>query len=94
MQSVTDIAKEIVAREGGFVNDPDDRGGATKFGVTIHAMRRLGLDLDADGDVDARDVQRLTQKQAIDIFVTHYFERPLIAQLPEPLQSTVFDMML
>jgi len=92
MQSVTDIAKEIVAREGGFVNDPDDPGGATKFGVTIHTMRRLGLDLDADGDVDARDVQRLTQKQAIDIFVTHYFERPLIAQLPEPLQSTVFDM--
>lgn len=39
-------------------------------------MRRLGLDLDADGDVDADDVQRLTRAQAVDIFIRHYFERP------------------
>jgi lysozyme family protein len=92
MQTVTDIAKEIVAREGGYVNDPDDPGGATNFGVTIHTMRRLGLDLDADGDVDADDVQRLTRAQAVDIFIRHYFERPLIAELPAGLHATVFDM--
>jgi hypothetical protein len=45
MQSVHQIASEILDREGGFVNDPDDPGGATNFGVTIHTMRRLGLDL-------------------------------------------------
>ena len=28
MQSVRDIAEGIVAREGGYVNDPDDPGGA------------------------------------------------------------------
>lgn len=92
MQTVRDIATQIVAREGGYVNDPDDPGGATKFGVTIHTMRRLGLDLDRDGDVDAQDVKGLTRDRAIDIFVTHYFERPLIAQLPDALQPTVFDM--
>ncbi|WP_299140720.1 holin-associated N-acetylmuramidase [uncultured Tateyamaria sp.] len=92
MQTVREIAKEIVAREGGYVNDPDDPGGATNFGVTIHTMRRLGLDLDGDGDVDVRDVKRLTQAQATDIFVTHYFERPLIAELPQTLHATVFDM--
>lgn len=92
MQTVTEIAKEIVGREGGYVNDPDDPGGATNYGVTIHTMRRLGLDLDADGDVDARDVRRLTKDQAVDIFVRHYFERPRIAALPEPLQPSVFDM--
>ena len=42
MRSVTDIADEIIAREGGFVDDPADPGGATNFGVTIHTMRRLG----------------------------------------------------
>lgn len=26
MKSVQDIAREIVAREGGYVNDPDDPG--------------------------------------------------------------------
>ena len=34
MQSIHEIASDIVAREGGFVNDPDDPGGATKYGVT------------------------------------------------------------
>jgi lysozyme family protein len=92
MRSVTDIADEIIAREGGFVDDPADPGGATNFGVTIHTMRRLGLDLDRDGDVDASDVRRLTKRQARDIFTDHYFRRPGIAQLPEELQPSVFDM--
>ncbi|MEO0401544.1 MAG: holin-associated N-acetylmuramidase [Pseudomonadota bacterium] len=92
MQTVRQIAKEIVAREGGYVNDPDDPGGATNFGVTIHTMQRLGLDLDRDGDVDATDVRQLTRAQAEDIFVTHYFDRPLIAELPAALHATVFDM--
>ncbi|WP_415920800.1 holin-associated N-acetylmuramidase [Tateyamaria sp. SN6-1] len=92
MQSGHDIATEIVRREGGYVNDPDDPGGATNFGVTIHTMRRLGLDLDRDGDIDAADVRQLSRAQAIEIFVDHYFIRPRIGELPEPLHATVFDM--
>lgn len=92
MQSVTDIATEIVAREGGYVNDPDDPGGATKYGVTIHTMRRLGLDLTGDGQVSVADVTALTQAQAVEIFIYHYFNAPRIDALPQPLQATVFDM--
>ncbi|MCX7559492.1 holin-associated N-acetylmuramidase [Sulfitobacter sp. F26204] len=92
MISVRDIAENIVIREGGFVNDPDDPGGATNFGVTIHTLRRLGLDLTADGHVDKHDVKALTRAQAVDIFIKHYFEGPRICDLPEPLQATVFDM--
>jgi lysozyme family protein len=92
MQSVRQIAEDIVAREGGFVNDPDDPGGATNFGVTIHTMRRLGLDLDRDGRVTVGDVRALSRAQAADIFQKHYFEKPLIARLPDVLHATVFDM--
>lgn len=92
MQTVREIATEIVAREGGYVNDPDDPGGATNYGVTIHTMRRLGLDLNRDGQVTAADVRALTRAQAVDIFITHYYERPRIAQLPEAVQASVFDM--
>ncbi len=92
MQSVRSISEDIVAREGGFVNDPDDPGGATKHGVTIHTMRALGLDLDGDGDVDVADVRRITPDLATDLFIEHYFTRPRIHLLPEPLQATVFDM--
>ena len=43
MQSPKDIALEIIRREGGFVNDPSDPGGATKHGVTIHTLRAPGM---------------------------------------------------
>lgn len=92
MQTVREIAEEIVVREGGYVNDPDDPGGATNYGVTIHTMRRLGLDLDGDGAVTSADVCRLTRAQAVDIFLKHYFDGPRLGDLPEPLQATVFDM--
>ena len=92
MQTVREIADEIVGREGGFVNDPDDPGAATKYGVTIHTMRRLGLDLTGDGTVDVADVRRLTRDEAVRIFVTHYFDRPRIGLLPDALQASVFDM--
>ncbi len=92
MLDVRKIAEGIVAREGGFVDDPDDPGGVTKHGVTIHTLRRLGLDLDGDGDVDVSDLRALGRDRAVDIFLTDYFHKPGIARLPELLQPSVFDM--
>ena len=92
MPTVSAIADAIIAREGGYVNDPDDPGGATKYGVTVHTMRRLGLDLTGDGQVTAADVQRLTRERARAIFLREYYRRPGIDRLPSPLQASVFDM--
>ena len=88
MKSVRQLATQIVAREGGFVNDPDDPGGATNFGVTIHTLRRLR----PNQRVTVQDVRDLTRAQAIEIYIEHYFTRPRIAELPEPLWPSVFDM--
>ncbi|MGP9804281.1 holin-associated N-acetylmuramidase [Paracoccus sp. NSM] len=92
MKSVEEIAREIVRREGGFVNDPDDPGGATNFGVTIGTMRSLGMDLNRDGRIDVQDVRALTRAQAEQVFVEHYFRRPRLAELPAALQPSLFDM--
>jgi lysozyme family protein len=92
MHSVESIAAEIVRREGGYVNDPDDPGGATKHGVTLGTMRQLGLDLTGDGKVDARDVKALGPEKAAEIYVRHYFREPRLDLLPEALQASVFDM--
>ncbi|WP_158964019.1 holin-associated N-acetylmuramidase [Chachezhania sediminis] len=92
MQTVREIAEEIVAREGGYVNDPDDPGGATKYGVTLGTLQRLKLDLTGDGAVTTADVKRLTREQAVDIFITHYFQRPKIGEMPGVLQPSLFDM--
>lgn len=92
MPSVEEVAAQIVAREGGYVNDPDDPGGATNYGVTVGTMQALGLDLNKDGRIDATDVRMLTRAQAQQIFVEHYFKRPRLAELPDAVQASVFDM--
>jgi lysozyme family protein len=92
MPDVRQIAEEIVGREGGFVNDPDDPGGATNHGVTIGTLRRLGIDVNRDTRIDVKDVKALTRKQAVEIYLEHYFKRPGIAALPEVIQASVFDM--
>ncbi|MFO1203948.1 MAG: holin-associated N-acetylmuramidase [Tabrizicola sp.] len=92
MPDVRQIAEEIVGREGGFVNDPDDPGGATNYGVTIGTLRRLGIDVNRDTRIDVGDVKGLSRKQAVEIYLKHYYEGPGIAALPEAIQASVFDM--
>lgn len=92
MKSVQEIAAEIVAREGGFVNDPDDPGGATNHGVTLNTLRRLGIDVNGDSRIDTADVRQLSQAQATEIYVEHYFNRTGLGALPQAVQASVFDM--
>lgn len=92
MVGIDEITEGILRREGGYVNDPDDPGGATKYGVTLATMKRLGLDINHDGRINSRDVKALTRAQAADIFKKQYFEAPKIALLPAPLQPSVYDM--
>lgn len=92
MKTVEEIAAEIVAREGGYVNDPDDPGGATNYGVTLATLQRLGIARTGDGRVDVADVKALTRADAARIYVEHYFRRPRLAELPASVQASVFDM--
>ncbi|MFV0358474.1 holin-associated N-acetylmuramidase [Tropicimonas sp.] len=92
MNDIETIASEIVAREGGYVDDPDDPGGATNHGVTIGTLRRLGIDLDGDGKITTSDVRQLDRETAVEIFLVPYSRRPRIAELPKELQPGVFDM--
>ncbi|MCV6824165.1 MULTISPECIES: holin-associated N-acetylmuramidase [Halocynthiibacter] len=92
MQTVREIASDIISREGGFVNDPDDPGGATKYGVTLKTLKRLGLDVTGDNSVDIQDVTALTREQAVEIYLRHYYDAPRIGTLPRGVQASVFDM--
>lgn len=89
---VRDIARQIVAREGGYVNDPDDPGGPTKYGVTLTTLRRFGRDLTGDGQIGIDDLKSMSRDMAVEIYVRHYHNAPRIALLPEALRPSVFDM--
>lgn len=84
--NVDDIIDQTIGHEGGFVNDPDDPGGATKYGITIGTLRAVR------GRATVQDVRDLTRDEAVEIYRDRYFYRPRIDELPIAMQPTVFDM--
>lgn len=57
-----------------YTNDPDDKGGATKYGITVRTLRAIRFDVDGDGDVTENDVKSLTYSQAKDILKRKYWD--------------------
>lgn len=66
----------ILKWEGGFVNDPADRGGATNKGVTIGTWKQCGYDKDGDGDIDVDDLKMLTNADVMNrVLKPHFWDR-------------------
>lgn len=40
--SVADLIAELITKEGGYSNDPNDSGGETNFGITVRVARQHG----------------------------------------------------
>lgn len=57
--NIEELAPAVAKWEGGYVNDPLDRGGATNMGVTIGTWRLVGYDKNGDGQIDSNDIQLL-----------------------------------
>lgn len=68
----------VLATEGGFVDNPSDRGGATNFGISSRAHP----------DVDVRN---LTREQAIAIYRREYWDAIGAERLPARMQGAAFD---
>lgn len=68
----------VIQREGGYVNDPDDMGGETKFGISKNAYPDL-------------DVANLTEAQAAAIYKRDYWDKINADQLPINIREAAFD---
>lgn len=75
MANINILAPKIFKWEGGFVNDPLDRGGATNMGVTLATWRQVGYDKDGDGDIDIDDMRKLTREDATIVLKKFYWDR-------------------
>jgi lysozyme family protein len=83
-----DIISGILAREGGFVNDPADRGGATNRGVTLNTFRKWRKDDRATVD----ELATLTEMEARMIYKSLYIEEPgFVGLTDDRLRALVVD---
>ena len=64
---VTAVVAGVFAIEGGYVNDPNDAGGATNHGITEQVARQHGY---------AGPMQSLPKGMAQDIYISSYIEQP------------------
>ena len=76
MADIKVLVPFILSWEGGFVNDPDDKGGATNKGVTIATWKKVGYDKDGDGDIDVDDLRLLSPADMEKcVLKPHYWDR-------------------
>jgi lysozyme family protein len=84
--AVEQMIDDVIRREGGFVDHPQDRGGPTNFGITQATLsRHLGRPASVD------EVRQLSRNLAREIYRRAYFEGPGIGRLPGRVQPFVFD---
>jgi lysozyme family protein len=85
-RSVEQMIDDVIRREGGYIDHPQDRGGPTNFGITQSTLsRHLGRPASAD------DVRRLERAVAAQIYRREYYEAPGIAALPVRIRPLVLD---
>ena len=88
--------QRLMELEGGFSDDPDDAGGASKYGVSLRYLESLGPeygDFDGDGDVDAVDVRKMSQEDAKAIYKALWWDRQGYGDIEEDIiAAKVFDL--
>ena len=72
--AVATILAAVVALEGGYVDHPNDPGGATNWGITERVARQNGF---------TGEMRNLTKGQAKDIYERQYVARPGFLPLVE-----------
>ena len=79
MKSFNEIIKQVLEHEGGYVNDPKDLGGETKYGITKRFYPEL-------------NIKELTIEKAKQIYKDDYWDKNRVESLPQNLWHIFFDM--
>lgn len=64
--------------EGGYVNDPHDPGGETKYGISKRTFPN-------------EDIKNLTKERAYDLYKEHYWDKVKADSFPFPINLLLFD---
>lgn len=82
---IIDALNKVIDIEGGYSNNPADKGGPTKFGITENTARAFGY---------KGDMRDLTKEIAMDIYIQRYWTEPQfdrVALLSESIAQELLD---
>jgi lysozyme family protein len=85
MTDINELIDDVIEREGGYVNHPADRGGATNWGITEAVARRQGY---------VGDMRALPRSDAAAIYKRLYWLSPrfdAISERAPKLAAEMFD---
>ncbi|MBE3604117.1 peptidoglycan-binding protein [bacterium] len=69
----------VLRDEGGYVNNPDDPGGETNYGISKRSYPDL-------------DIAHLTREQAIEIYFRDWWRKFRFGELPSGIAAKAFDL--
>jgi len=70
--------EKVIGHEGGYVNDPNDPGGETRYGISKRAYPN-------------EDIKKLTLDRAKLLYKRDYWDRLKLDQLPTDIRFDLFD---
>lgn len=77
----------VLAREGGYVDNPHDHGGATNQGITQRTYNTFR----AKQGLDFMDVRAISYSEITAIYSANYWKVAGCNELPDPLDLVQFD---
>lgn len=93
------VISRLLRTEGGFVNSPNDHGGATNYGLSMRFLAQQAkltpaliayMDINHDGQIDLPDIAGMTMQSAASVYYDYFWVRHA-STLPPPLDAAVFD---
>lgn len=77
-----------------FTDIPEDKGGATKFGISIEFAKDTNdldlFDLDNDGQITKKDIILLTSERALEIYKEYFWDIAKLDDLTSDKKAFIF----
>lgn len=83
MSSMREAIRLTIQHEGGFVDNREDHGGATKYGITQH---------DCDLYLGGADVAGISEEQAETVYAQKWWKEPYLDIVEQSICDKLFDM--